>query len=163
MNGARYRNVLVEDARIGDLGRMTRLFAFLLLPIALLVACDGGEGKDPAKSGDFDLKKAEIVALFAGKTVKGHHERKHYDFESYYEPTGSLRSYQGSDRKRREATWTVKNDEICITWQDDPEELCRKMVKAADGSYRKEKVKKNGDRLVVVTFESFTDGNPNKL
>ncbi len=138
-------------------------FAVAALPLALLLACDAGDEKGGAKSGDADLKTAEIVALFSGKTVKGHHERKHYDFESYYEPTGELRSHQGKDRKLREATWAAKNDEICITWKDDPTELCRKMVKAADGTYRKEKVKKNGDRLVVVTFESFAAGNPGKL
>lgn len=143
---------------------MGRLLALALITITLTTACDdGGEKATGDKTGAVDLKRAEIVALFSGKTVRGHHERKNYDFKSYYEPTGELRSHQGKDGKVREATWAVKSDEICITWKDDPEELCRTMVKAADGSYRKEKVKKNGDRLVVVTFESFTDGNPDKL
>lgn len=142
--------------------RMTRLLAVALLPLTLL-ACDGGGKGKGGKSGDVDLKKAEIVALFSGKTVVGHHERKHYDFESYYEPDGELRSYQGADKRLHKAKWAVEGDEICVTWEDDPEKLCRTMVKAADGSYRKEKVKKNGDRLVVVTFESFTDGNAKGL
>jgi len=148
---------------------MSRFVARTLVPLsvslAFLVACDSGGkgGSSKTSAGGKDLTGAEITELFAGKTVEGHHERKHYDFKSYYEPDGELRSYQGPDKKLHKAKWQVKGDDICITWQDDPEELCRKMVKGADGSYRKEKVKRNGSRLVVVTFKSFQKGNPDKL
>jgi hypothetical protein len=137
---------------------MWRSMAGWVLVATSVLGCDRGGGE--ASRGDGrDLSGVEITALFADKTVEGHHERKHYDFRSYYSADGELRSYQGPKKTKRLASWRVKGNDICVRWKDQTEDLCRRMVEGPDGSYRKEKVRKNGTRLVVVTFKSFTTGN----
>lgn len=106
-----------------------------------------------------DLIGSQIHALFADKTVKGHHEVEGYDFQSYYAPGGRFWSYEGPDKKLRTARWWVQTDQICVHWDDKPEDLCRKMVVDSQGHYRKEKELSSGRRKVVVTFNSFTPGD----
>lgn len=108
------------------------------------------------------LSGPEITSLFAGKTVEGHHEIHGYDFRSYYEPNGTYRSHQSDKAAARSARWWVKGDEICVRWDDAPEDLCRRMF--VDGSGVHRKVKVTGDeRVVVVTFKRFSPGNPSNL
>jgi len=110
------------------------------------------------------LSNDEVIDLFTGKTVKGYHVKKKYAFTSYYEPTGTFRSYQGEAREPRLGKWWVNNEgDICIRWQDESKDLCRKMITDDDGNYRKVLVKKNGKQILIVRFESFIDGNANDL
>jgi hypothetical protein len=125
--------------------------------LALTIAC----GKERPELGRA-LAGAEIRELFAEKTVEGHHEIHGYDFESYYEATGTYRSHQSDKSAPRSAKWWVQGDEICVSWEDTPEDLCRRMFVDDRGVYRKVKV--SGDeRTVVVTFKSFTPGNVHHL
>lgn len=142
------------------------------LVVALaLGACDakkeapsgGDEAPAEAASEAKELSGDEITSLFADKTVKGHHERKDYDFRSYYAADGTFRSHQGPDGELHEGTWRVDGPDICIRWKDESEDLCRRMVQDPDGSYRKVKLRGRKPPLTVVTFESFTDGNPEDL
>jgi hypothetical protein len=149
------------SGRAGNVETWQRRVVVTLVAGALAIG--GCDSKGAKGSGDQDLTGAEIKDLFAGKTVEGHHERKGYDFQSYYEPEGELRSYQGPEKKLHPGKWWVKGDDICIRWEGTSDDLCRKMVKDAEGNYRKEKVRGNGSRLVVVTFESFVKGNPHSL
>lgn len=111
----------------------------------------------------------EIRTLFSGKTVRGHHERFGYDFRSFYEPAqgdagGRFRSHQSDKAQVRAARWWIVEDWICIRWDDRPTDLCRNMVDtgASQGRYRKVEI--DGDRrAIVVTFESFEEGNPQGL
>ena len=119
--------------------------------------------KSLAATAPRDLIGSEIQALFADKTVEGHHEVEGYDFQSYYEPDGRFRSYEGPDKTLRAAKWWVHSDEICVRWDDKPQDLCRKMVVDGQGRYRKEKELPGGRRKVVVTFKSFAPGNRYKL
>jgi hypothetical protein len=129
-------------------------WAALLVVAALACARDRDLGRP--------LSGSEITPLFAGKTVEGHHEIHGYDFRSYYEPGGTYRSHQSDKSAPRSAKWWVKGDEICVRWDDTPEDLCRRMFVDASGVYRKVRV--TGDRRqVVVTFKSFSPGNPNEL
>jgi hypothetical protein len=125
-----------------------------LLVLALACARDRDVGRQ--------LSGPEITELFAGKTVEGHHEIHGYDFRSYYEPTGTYRSHQSGKSAARSAKWWVRGDEICVRWDDTPEDLCRRMFVDTGGVYRK--VKLAGEkRVIVVTFKSFSPGNPGKL
>lgn len=125
-----------------------------LAALALLLA---------ACSGERDLAGAEIQVLFSGHTVEGHHDVHGYDFRSYYEPTGTFRSYQNGAPTPRTARWWIAGDDICIRWDDEGEDLCRAMVVDRGGTYRKVKVLPGGERKIVVTFKSFTPGNPGRL
>ena len=127
---------------------------------ALLIALCGGCGRDSQYGRK--LTGPEIQALFAGKTVEGHHEIDRYDFKSYYEPTGVFRSYQSDKTGARPAKWWVSGDLICIHRDDEPEELCRNMFVDPGGVYRKVLVTGRTHK-VVVTFKSFTPGNPGNL
>lgn len=113
------------------------------------------------------LSGDEVRKLFAGKTVQGYHEKRNYAFTSYYEPDGTFRSYQGGSKTPRHAKWSVSdNGDICVYWQDTKENLCRKMVTDDRGNYWKvlfKKTRKGTKRILIVTFKSFAEGNPNNL
>jgi hypothetical protein len=115
-----------------------------------------------AKSDERFLTGPEIQTLFAGKTVTGRHEIHGYSFKSYYEPAGRYRSYQNDSKTPRRAKWWVAGDDICVRWDDTPEDLCRKMVIDAQRRYKKVLLVRGSQKL-VVTFHSFTPGNPDKL
>ncbi len=114
-------------------------------------------------SGRTTLTGDEITELFSGKTVTGRHLKRGYYFKSYYEPSGTYRSYQNGALTPREATWFVSRDEICITWQAPHEgPLCRHMVRERDGSYTKV-LKKDRTWIDIVDFYSFQAGNAQNL
>ena len=101
-------------------------------------------------------------SLFSGKTVKGHHDLHGYDFRSYYEPSGTFRSHQSDKPTARGAKWWVAGDDICIRWDDTPEDLCRRMFVDGAGVHRKVLVT-GSEKRIVVTFESFVPGNAESL
>ena len=103
-----------------------------------------------------------IQALFASKTVKGHHDKHGYDFVSYYEPTGEFRSYQNGAETPRLGKWAVRGDKVCIQWKGETRELCRNMVTDGQGGYWKVLVKSDA-RIPIVTFKQFESGNPKGL
>ena len=137
---------------------MRLIFAITLsLVVAFVASCERMPGWRTL-SGD------EVQLLFSGKTVKGYHEKWQYSFTSYYEPTGVFRSYQGEEKEPRRGKWWVNSiGEICIQWEGELSELCRKMMTDDDGHYRKVLVKRNGKEILLVSFESFVDGNVNDL
>ncbi len=131
---------------------MSRLVPTLALVLGLVSCRD-----------ERQLRGDEIRELFAAKTVEGRHEVHGYTFRSYYEPTGTFRSYQNGAKTPRKARWWLVGDDICIRWEDEPEDLCRIIVTDDDGRYRKVKVLPDGRHKVVVTFSSFTPGNAGGL
>jgi hypothetical protein len=129
---------------------------WLAVWVVLLLACARERQLGRQLSG------GEIRELFADKTVQGHHDIHGYDFKSYYDPAGVYRSRQSDKKAARPARWWIAKDDICVRWDDTPEDLCRRMFVDDQGVYRK--VKLAGDsRIVVVTFESFRSGNPERL
>jgi len=136
-----------------------RLIPAAILLLAMVVAVDSGCATDGrVLSGD------EVRALFSGKTVKGYHEKKEYPFTSYYEPSGTFRSYQDGATVPRSGRWWVNDSgDICIQWKGEPQSFCRKMITNDKGDYWKVLVKSGGKRILIVTFESFVDGNVNNL
>ena len=130
-----------------------------LLALAALWAAAGAGCRE-----DRLLGPTEITELFSGVTITGYHEKKGYKFKSYYAPDGTFRSFQGGASTPRKGTWRVTKDrDICVHWEDTNEKLCRKMVTDGKGHYWKIKVKRNGKRILIVSFMSFTRGNPDGL
>ena len=136
-----------------------RLIPVTTLALLMVVTASCERGTDwRILSGD------EVQSLFSGKTVKGYHEKKKYSFTSYYEPAGTFRSYQGEVIEPRLGKWWVNSSgDICIRWQGESQDLCRKMMTDDDGHYRKVLVKPSGKQILVVSFESFVDGNVHDL
>ena len=137
-------------------------------PIALLVAAGviaasvmlaGSCANEPGRA----LSGAEIRGLFSGNTVTGQHHKKGYSFESYYEPAGSFRSYQGGARTPTPGRWWISGNQICIRWEHEQRNLCRTVRTDDNGRYWKVLVKRNGQRVNIVTFHSFNAGNPKNL
>ena len=132
----------------------------LLLVVTSIIGCSNGVGRRTL-SGD------EVRRLFAGKTVQGYHEKRNYAFTSYYEPDGIFRSYQGGSKTPRHGKWSVNgNGDIYVYWQDTRENLRRKMVTDDKGNHWKvlfKKTPKGTKRILIVTFKSFVEGNPNNL
>ncbi len=122
--------------------------------VGMLASCE---------SSQTTMDGPEIKALFAGKTVEGRHEKHGYTFVSYYEPDGEFRSYQNGAKEPKIGKWWVKGNLICVRWKEENKDLCRNMVKRADGKYRKVLVKGNGKRIPIVSFQSFAEGNAKKL
>ena len=141
--------------------KSTRLIIVTFLLIAVIAALIGCSIGKRVLSGD------EARNLFAGKTVQGYHEKRNYAFISYYEPDGTFRSYQGGSKTPRHGKWWVNDKgDICIHWQDTGENLYRKMVTDNKGNYWKvlfKKTPRGTKRILIVTFKSFTEGNPNNL
>ena len=109
------------------------------------------------------LSGEEAQALFSDKTVSGKHEKHGYSFISYYEPTGTFRSYQDGSKTPQLGKWWIRNDTICIRWQEEKEDLCRHMMTDDNNKYWKYLIKNNGKQVKIVTFNSFEPGNPNNL
>ena len=134
---------------------MAMRIAWALVCVAVVAGCRG----DPLDGRR--LTGPEIEALFADRTVEGHHEVWGYDFRSYYDPGGTFRSHQSDKDAPRDARWWVAGDGICIEWADDPGPLCRIMLEK-DGTYRKVRHDETVTKT-VVTFVRFTPGNPEGL
>lgn len=106
------------------------------------------------------LSAHEVRALISGKTVKGHHDKKNYSFVRYYEPSGTFRSYQNGSKTPRRGKWSVnRNGDICIRWDGELQDLCRKIITDDKGRYWKVLIKPNGKQITIITFHSFVDGN----
>lgn len=104
------------------------------------------------------LSGQEVTALFSGKTVEFHHERKDFDAVAYYAPDGSYRGKR-DDGKAIDFRWSVdEHGELCLHRSRGT--FCRIIVDEG-GTYRKYKVKSDGSRKLVLTYRKFMDGNPN--
>lgn len=70
--------------------------------------------------------KAHSLVLFSGKTVRGYHERKEFEFTRYFAADGSLIAI--NDRKgERHGTWSVTSDGLCVDLGKG--DRCRKIIK----------------------------------
>ena len=125
--------------------RWSALVAILLL-LGLLLAI----GCQPHK-GWRELPEEELRALFAGSTVEGYQELYDYRFRSYYDADGWFRSEQGDEKSLKEGKWwTNRKGDMCIRWNGESRDLCRKIITDDFGQYKKVR-----GRAVVVTFTRF--------
>jgi hypothetical protein len=92
-------------------------------------------------AADKTLTGDEVRALFSGKTVDYVHVTRGFRMSVYYADDGSMND----------------KGELCIEYGKG--DRCRHIVEE-DGEYRKYK-EENGEKLHIVTYHTFTDGNPN--
>ena len=122
--------------------------------LACLLAAVLGTGSLPA--AEKILTGGEVKALFSGKTVDYTIIRKGYAVSVYYAEDGSMRGMRGENKFG--GSWHVSDKgELCIDYGKG--ERCRHIVEE-DGVYKKYK-EKDGKKIHVVTYSTFTDGNPN--
>lgn len=106
---------------------------------------------------EITLDSEAVTALFSDKTVSYHFEKKGYDATAYYSPDGTMRGIK--DGKAFNAEWKVNGrGELCI--KEGMSNKCRTIVEN-NGVYKKIKIKHNGNEVHVITYKSFTHGNPN--
>jgi hypothetical protein len=123
-----------------------------MIPACLLtvvMAFSGPSAAEKALTGD------EVKALFSGKTVDYTIVRQGFSVSAYYAEDGSMRGL--SRGKKMTGSWHVNDkNELCIEYGKG--DRCRHIVEE-DGVYRKYK-EKDGKRVLVVTYHTFTEGNP---
>lgn len=101
------------------------------------------------------LTGAEVIALFSGRTVDYTHITTGYEMSVYYAEDGSMRGRRGE--KKTGGSWHVNDKgELCIEYGKG--DRCRHIIEE-DGVYRKYK-DENGKQIHIVTYHTFTDGNP---
>jgi len=129
--------------------------------IHVIVACLIVLGGSSAFAGD-ELSTAKATMLFSGKTVEGINVNKGYSFKAYFDPDGTIRAKyvnRPDGAVQRQGKWRIDNKgRKCIKWEHRDKEKCNIIIND-EGVYKEIKVKKNGKRKHVVTFEKFTDGN----
>ncbi len=122
--------------------------------VALVVALSGLGACSEAPLMGAD----EVRALFSGKTIDGDHEKNGFSFKSYYDAGGVFFSIRNGAKPPLLGRWWILDDgQICIRWETSNEDLCRHMVRDAEGSYTKVLVR-SGKRIVIVRYRSFTNG-----
>ncbi|MFV1973613.1 MAG: DUF995 domain-containing protein [Thiohalobacterales bacterium] len=98
----------------------------------------------------------EVKAQFSGKTVDYNHVTRGFRMSVFYEEDGSMRGMRDGNTMR--GSWRVNDKgELCIEYGEG--DRCRHIVEK-DGEYRKYK-EENGKKIHIVTYHTFTDGNPN--
>jgi hypothetical protein len=121
----------------------------LVCLLAVVMACSGPAAAENTLTGD------EVKALFSGKTVDYTHITTGSEMSVYYAEDGSMRGRRGD--KKTGGSWRVNDKgELCIEYGRG--DRCRHIVEEG-GVYRKYK-EENGEQVLVVTYHSFTDGNP---
>ena len=124
-----------------------------MIPACLLtvaMAFSGASVAEKILTGD------EVKALFSGKTVDYTIVRQGFSVSAYYAEDGSMRGLS-REKKQMTGSWHVNDrGELCIEYGKG--DRCRHIVEEG-GEYRKYK-EENGKQVHVVTYHTFTDGNP---
>jgi hypothetical protein len=102
------------------------------------------------------LTGEEVSALFSGKTVDYTIVMRDFTVSVYYAEDGAMRGM--SRGKKMTGSWHVSDrGELCIDYGKGLR--CRHIVEEG-GVYKKYK-EEDGKKIHVVTYDTFTDGNPN--
>ena len=110
-----------------------------------------------AAAGEKVLKKKQTEELLLGNTVIGHQEIRRYDFKTFVDPLGFVRS-SGKGKLKHGESSIDKKGRHCVQWKNG-QGTCA--VITYDGKvYRKYKKKRNGKHIITFTVEK---GNPYNL
>jgi len=99
------------------------------------------------------LTSAQIVEIFAGKTIKQVDDQ----YWAFFEPTGRLGGLYVNDED--EGRWGFAEDQICQQWREwnANKTLCFYVLEGIEGAYRFDNGEGSGFNVVV------RDGNPMDL
>jgi len=121
----------------------------LVCLMAVAMVFSGTSAAEKVLTGD------EVKALFSGKTVDYIHITTGFEMSVYYAEDGTMRGRRGENKTG--GSWHVNDKgELCIEYGKG--DRCRHIVEE-DGVYSKYK-EENGKQTRIVTYHTFTDGNP---
>ena len=133
---------------------VTLVCTFLYLSISALAIA-----KSSSKSGiilpEEVLSAEQIEQLFAGKSVAATVEGKAKNTTFYFADDGKLRQIRNG--WQRDGVWNVRADgRLCIELETSARD-CRMIVKQ-DDKFRQYAVKKDGNHLYEITYNTFLEG-----
>ncbi|WP_198264957.1 hypothetical protein [sulfur-oxidizing endosymbiont of Gigantopelta aegis] len=109
----------------------------------------------PAACPERILSAAEVTKLFSDKTYQVEIPSRKITMTVYAAPNGTTRGMQGEHKFT--SHWEVNDKgEVCISYKDKMK--CRQIM-LQEGVYKKFKVNEQGERVVLVVYHSFVDGN----
>jgi hypothetical protein len=133
---------------------MNTLFRYIN---ATLLVCLLISGASAANEGH-ELSAEEATKLLSGKTVEAYNVTLGYWFKAYFDPNGSIREIHDIGGERQ-GKWRIdKRGRKCVQ-RIEGQEFCNILV--YDGKVCKEVLPEG--RKHIVTFEKFTEGNPDNL
>jgi len=109
---------------------------------------------------EIPLNAEQIKTLFTDKTVNAIHEPKKAPVKLYYDSNGEVRGIFASG-KQGKTTWNVSDDgQICLMIAK--KDTCFTVMKKG-GQYEKYLTKPDGQKVLIFSIETFSEGNPNKF
>jgi len=106
---------------------------------------------------DVVLSAEEVIQLFSGNTYEATIPSRNIKMTVYVDPDGTLRGMQAGHKFS--SKWTVNDKgEICVSYK---ERMSCRLVMEAAGIYKKYKINEQGEKKVLVIYQSFKPGNPN--
>lgn len=143
-----FRDINIESRHVKCGPRMRNAVFGSALAVFFVVPC----------LADDALSASQLKTLFGGgKTFEATNEERGISFTNYFSPDGRVAMITERGGKRK-GTWRVdESGTHCVKWEDQSE-ICHKVVRQGDGTYKRFL----GDKH-VVTIHKVTDGNPNNI
>lgn len=148
-------------------------FLLLLLSLVMLSACSTSDNvaseniaseniasenmaaKSSAVLAERILSATEVRQLFSGNTYVALIPSRNLQMTVYVDPDGTMRGMQSGHKFT--SKWAVSDKgEICVSYKDKMN--CR-VVMQQEGVYKKFKVNDKGEKVVLVIYQSFAEGN----
>lgn len=101
------------------------------------------------------LSAKEVNKLFIGNTYEATIPSRNLTMTVYVDPDGTLRGMQGGHKFM--SKWSINEyGQICVSYKE--KKSCR-IVMEDNGVYKKYKINEQGEKIVLVIYQSFTPGN----
>jgi len=101
------------------------------------------------------LRAAEVTALFSGNTYTAVIPSRKLTMDVYVDPDGTMRGMQAGHKFTSQ--WQVNEQgQVCVSYRDKMN--CR-FVMLENGQYKKYKLDEQGQKVVLVIYQSFASGN----
>lgn len=101
------------------------------------------------------LSAKEVSKLFIGNTYEAAIPSRNLKMTVYVDPDGTLRGMQGGHKFM--SKWSINEQgQICISYK---EKMSCRIVMEDNGVYKKYKINEQGEKIVLVIYQSFTAGN----
>ena len=127
--------------------KITKLTVFYLILLILTLS--------QSAFAERSLTTAEVTQLFSGNTYTATIPSRNIQMTVYVDPNGTLRGMQGGHKFT--SKWEINDKgEICVSYK---ERLSCRYVMEEDGIYKKYKINEQGEKVVLVIYQSFTPGN----
>lgn len=101
------------------------------------------------------LTTEEVFLLFSDQTYKAIIPSRNLEMTVYVDPDGTMRGMQAGHKFS--SNWKINSEgQICVSYKDKMH--CR-FVMQENKQYKKYKLNEQGDKVVLVIYQSFAAGN----